>query len=145
MENFWNWVVSSRYCWKRAICVHVLCYCYDTMSVFSLSLSHHLWRVNYLKSKNFSSETVASMVSRAPYLLNFSVNRLDNRLGFYQQQLSLSANNVCSYDRRYKIWAVLLCFCYSVLLQLIVVLHFSPDTEYCSSSSQVTVWQFGAR
>uniref|UniRef100_A0A3Q4GGI7 Uncharacterized protein n=1 Tax=Neolamprologus brichardi TaxID=32507 RepID=A0A3Q4GGI7_NEOBR len=33
------------------------------------------------------------MVSRAPYLLNFSVNRLDNRLGFYQQQLSLSANN----------------------------------------------------
>ncbi|XP_071356542.1 transcription termination factor 3, mitochondrial [Trachinotus anak] len=50
-------------------------------------------RVNYLKSKKFSSETVASMVSRAPYLLNFSVKRLDNRLGFYQQQLNLSASN----------------------------------------------------
>ncbi|KAG7500418.1 transcription termination factor 3, mitochondrial [Solea senegalensis] len=50
-------------------------------------------RVNYLKSKNFNSETVASMVSRAPYLLNFSVKRLDNRLGFYQQQLQLSASN----------------------------------------------------
>lgn len=50
-------------------------------------------RVNYLKSKKFSSETVASMVSRAPYLLNFSVKRLDNRLGFYQQQLSLSVSN----------------------------------------------------
>ncbi|XP_047461200.1 transcription termination factor 3, mitochondrial [Mugil cephalus] len=50
-------------------------------------------RVNYLKSKMFSSETVASMVSRAPFLLNFSVKRLDNRLGFYQQQLSLSASN----------------------------------------------------
>ncbi|XP_028255092.1 transcription termination factor 3, mitochondrial [Parambassis ranga] len=50
-------------------------------------------RVNYLKSKKFSSETVASMVSRAPYLLNFSVKRLDNRLGFYQDQLSLSAAN----------------------------------------------------
>lgn len=50
-------------------------------------------RVNYLKSKKFSSETVASMVSRAPYLLNFSVKRLDNRLGFYQQQLNLSATN----------------------------------------------------
>ncbi|KAM6899945.1 transcription termination factor 3, mitochondrial [Xenentodon cancila] len=50
-------------------------------------------RVNYLKSSKFSSETVASMVSRAPYLLNFSVKRLDNRLGFYQQQLRLSASN----------------------------------------------------
>lgn len=53
-----------------------------------------LQRVNYLKSKKFSSETVASMVSRAPYLLNFSVKRLDNRLGFYQQQLNLSASSV---------------------------------------------------
>uniref|UniRef100_A0A1A8GGW9 Transcription termination factor 3, mitochondrial n=1 Tax=Nothobranchius korthausae TaxID=1143690 RepID=A0A1A8GGW9_9TELE len=50
-------------------------------------------RVNYLKSKKFSSEAVASMVSRAPYLLSFSVKRLDNRLGFYQQQLKLSASN----------------------------------------------------
>ncbi|XP_072226972.1 transcription termination factor 3, mitochondrial isoform X2 [Leuresthes tenuis] len=50
-------------------------------------------RVSYLKSKKFSSETVASMVSRAPYLLNFSVKRLDNRLGFYQQKLNLSASN----------------------------------------------------
>lgn len=50
-------------------------------------------RVNYLKSKKFSSETVASMVTKAPYLLNFSVKRLDNRLGFYQQQLNISASN----------------------------------------------------
>ncbi|XP_008329947.2 transcription termination factor 3, mitochondrial [Cynoglossus semilaevis] len=50
-------------------------------------------RVNYLLSKKFSSEEVASMVSKAPYLLNFSVKRLDNRLGFYQQQLKLSAVN----------------------------------------------------
>ncbi|XP_071757663.1 transcription termination factor 3, mitochondrial isoform X1 [Centroberyx gerrardi] len=48
-------------------------------------------RVNYLRSRKFSSESVASMVSRAPYLLNFSVKRLDNRLSFYQQQLGLSA------------------------------------------------------
>lgn len=50
-------------------------------------------RVNYLKSKKFSSETVASMVSRAPYLLNFNVKRLDNRLGFYQKQLSISVSH----------------------------------------------------
>ncbi|XP_056271060.1 transcription termination factor 3, mitochondrial [Pseudoliparis swirei] len=57
------------------------------------SLENLQSRVNYLKSKKFSSETVASMVSRAPYLLNFSVKRLDNRLGFYQEQLHLSASN----------------------------------------------------
>ncbi|XP_034016532.1 transcription termination factor 3, mitochondrial [Thalassophryne amazonica] len=50
-------------------------------------------RVDYLRSQKFSPDTIASMVSRAPYLLNFSVKRLDNRLGFYQQQLGLSASN----------------------------------------------------
>ncbi|KAG5843098.1 hypothetical protein ANANG_G00184880 [Anguilla anguilla] len=35
-------------------------------------------------------EEVGSMVCRAPYLLNFSVQRMDNRLGFYQTLLGLS-------------------------------------------------------
>uniref|UniRef100_UPI0037E98A3F transcription termination factor 3, mitochondrial n=1 Tax=Semicossyphus pulcher TaxID=241346 RepID=UPI0037E98A3F len=61
--------------------------------ILTESLENLQARVNYLKSKKFSSETVASMVSRAPYLLNFSVKRLDNRLGFYQQQLNLSTAN----------------------------------------------------
>nr|XP_040044297.1 transcription termination factor 3, mitochondrial isoform X1 [Gasterosteus aculeatus aculeatus] len=61
--------------------------------ILTESLENLQSRVNYLKSKKFSSETVASMVSRAPYLLNFSVKRLDNRLGFYQQQLKLSDSN----------------------------------------------------
>ncbi|XP_023118775.2 transcription termination factor 3, mitochondrial isoform X2 [Amphiprion ocellaris] len=61
--------------------------------ILTESLENLQTRVNYLKSKKFSSETVASMVSRAPYLLNFNVKRLDNRLGFYQQQLGLSTSN----------------------------------------------------
>ncbi|XP_026202670.1 transcription termination factor 3, mitochondrial [Anabas testudineus] len=61
--------------------------------ILTESLENLQTRVNYLKSKKFSYETVASMVSRAPYLLNFSVKRLDNRLGFYQQQLNISASN----------------------------------------------------
>ncbi|XP_030003073.1 transcription termination factor 3, mitochondrial [Sphaeramia orbicularis] len=61
--------------------------------ILTESLENLQSRVKYLKSKKFSSETVASMVSRAPYLLNFSVKRLDNRLGFYQQELSLSVSN----------------------------------------------------
>ncbi|XP_029918778.1 transcription termination factor 3, mitochondrial isoform X2 [Myripristis murdjan] len=58
--------------------------------ILSEDLENLRTRVNYLRSMKFSSETVASMVSRAPYLLNFSVKRLDNRLAFYQQQLGLS-------------------------------------------------------
>ncbi|XP_056378410.1 transcription termination factor 3, mitochondrial [Hyla sarda] len=47
-------------------------------------------RVAYLSSKKFSRHAIARIVSRAPYLLNFSVERLDNRLGFFQEQLGLS-------------------------------------------------------
>ncbi|XP_048850228.1 transcription termination factor 3, mitochondrial isoform X2 [Brienomyrus brachyistius] len=47
-------------------------------------------RATYLRSKKFSRESVATMVSKAPYLLNFSIERLDNRLNFYQQTLGLS-------------------------------------------------------
>ncbi|KAM3596954.1 uncharacterized protein V6R79_023392 [Siganus canaliculatus] len=61
--------------------------------ILTESLENLHARVTYLKSKKFTAETVASMVSRAPYLLNFSVKRLDNRLGFYQQQLNLSPSN----------------------------------------------------
>ncbi|XP_078396940.1 transcription termination factor 3, mitochondrial [Cetorhinus maximus] len=47
-------------------------------------------RVQYLQSKKFSKGAISRMVSRAPYLLNFSVERLDNRLGFYQKELGLN-------------------------------------------------------
>ena len=56
-------------------------------------------RVNFLKSKKFSPETVASMVTRAPYLLNFSVKRMDNRLGFYQEQLGLNPSKVSPFSQ----------------------------------------------
>ncbi|XP_067887653.1 transcription termination factor 3, mitochondrial [Heterodontus francisci] len=47
-------------------------------------------RIQYLQSKKFSKGAISRMVSRAPYLLNFSVERLDNRLGFYQRELGLN-------------------------------------------------------
>ncbi|XP_060099453.1 transcription termination factor 3, mitochondrial [Heteronotia binoei] len=47
-------------------------------------------RVAYLASKKFSKEAIARLVSEAPYLLLFSVERLDNRLGFFQKELGLS-------------------------------------------------------
>ncbi|XP_044026702.1 transcription termination factor 3, mitochondrial isoform X2 [Siniperca chuatsi] len=93
--NF-NTDVAPRLLFLKDIGVEDSCFGYIvTHNPFILteSLENLQARVNYLKSKKFSSETVASMVSRAPYLLNFSVKRLDNRLGFYQQQLNLSASN----------------------------------------------------
>uniref|UniRef100_A0ACB8FEV7 Transcription termination factor 3, mitochondrial n=1 Tax=Sphaerodactylus townsendi TaxID=933632 RepID=A0ACB8FEV7_9SAUR len=47
-------------------------------------------RVAYLTSKKFSKEAIARLVSAAPYLLLFSVERLDNRLGFFQKELGLN-------------------------------------------------------
>ena len=47
-------------------------------------------RVAYLQSKNFSKADIAQMVRNAPFLLSFSVERLDNRLGFFQKELELS-------------------------------------------------------
>lgn len=48
----------------------------------------------YLKSKKFGKAEIAQMVSRAPYLLLFSVERLDNRLGFFKNELGLSVKKV---------------------------------------------------
>lgn len=51
-------------------------------------------RVAYLLSKNFSKADIAQMVRNAPFLLSFSVERLDNRLGFFQKELELSVKKV---------------------------------------------------
>ncbi|XP_075438795.1 transcription termination factor 3, mitochondrial [Ascaphus truei] len=58
--------------------------------ILSEDLDNLQKRVAYLSLQNFSKEDIARMVSRAPYLLNFSVERLDNRLGFFQKELGLS-------------------------------------------------------
>lgn len=55
----------------------------------------------YLKSKKFGKSEIAQMVSRAPYLLLFSVERLDNRLGFFKNELGLSVKKVKTEVFRY--------------------------------------------
>ncbi|KAM3840967.1 transcription termination factor 3, mitochondrial isoform 1-T3 [Vipera latastei] len=47
-------------------------------------------RVDYLISKKFSKEGVTQMVLRAPCLLLLSVEKLDDRLGFFQNVLGLN-------------------------------------------------------
>ncbi|KAM6170928.1 transcription termination factor 3, mitochondrial [Erethizon dorsatum] len=59
-------------------------------AIFSEDLENLKIRVAYLQSKNFSKADIAQMVRNAPFLLSFSVERLDNRLGFFQKELELS-------------------------------------------------------
>ncbi|XP_060249090.1 transcription termination factor 3, mitochondrial isoform X3 [Meriones unguiculatus] len=59
-------------------------------AIFSEDLENLKTRVAYLQSKNFSKTDIAQMVKNAPFLLSFSVERLDNRLGFFQKELELS-------------------------------------------------------
>uniref|UniRef100_UPI00398F51B8 transcription termination factor 3, mitochondrial isoform X2 n=1 Tax=Pristiophorus japonicus TaxID=55135 RepID=UPI00398F51B8 len=59
-------------------------------------------RIQYLQSKKFSKGAIARMVSGAPYLLNFSVERLDNRLGFYQKELGLNMQKVCRVELGFR-------------------------------------------
>ncbi|XP_029779615.1 transcription termination factor 3, mitochondrial [Suricata suricatta] len=59
-------------------------------AIFSEDLENLKTRVAYLQSKNFSKAHITQMVRNAPFLLSFSVERLDNRLGFFQKELELS-------------------------------------------------------
>ncbi|KAM4864715.1 transcription termination factor 3, mitochondrial isoform 1-T3 [Thomomys bottae] len=59
-------------------------------AIFSEDLENLKTRVAYLQSKNFSKADITQMVRNAPFLLSFSVERLDNRLGFFQKELELS-------------------------------------------------------
>ncbi|XP_051058492.1 transcription termination factor 3, mitochondrial [Phodopus roborovskii] len=59
-------------------------------TIFSEDLENLKIRVAYLQSNNFSKTAIAQMVRKAPFLLSLSVERLDNRLGFFQKELQLS-------------------------------------------------------
>ncbi|XP_051015404.1 transcription termination factor 3, mitochondrial [Acomys russatus] len=59
-------------------------------AIFSEDIENLKTRVAYLQSKNFSKTDITRMVKNSPFLLNFSVERLDNRLGFFQKELELS-------------------------------------------------------
>lgn len=47
-------------------------------------------RITYLKSKRFKQKQIERIVQKNPYWLMFSTPKIDDRLGFFQRQLSLS-------------------------------------------------------
>ncbi|XP_024427951.1 transcription termination factor 3, mitochondrial isoform X2 [Desmodus rotundus] len=71
-------------------------------AIFSEDLENLKIRVAYLQSKNFSKADITQMVRNAPFLLNFSVERLDNRLGFFQKELELNVKKVYRLELGFK-------------------------------------------
>ncbi|XP_071453774.1 transcription termination factor 3, mitochondrial [Hetaerina americana] len=51
-------------------------------------------RINYLESKNFTSEMVQRVITGNPYWLMFSTARIDMRLGHFQRRFELDGNDV---------------------------------------------------
>ncbi|KAL3889667.1 hypothetical protein ACJMK2_001999 [Sinanodonta woodiana] len=62
--------------------------------IFQQELENLQVRINYLKSKKFTSENVTEMVMRKPHILLMSTERLDAKLGFYQKEFKLTGHEV---------------------------------------------------
>ena len=51
-------------------------------------------RIDYLKSKKFSEEAIAEIISKAPRWLNLSVSQVDTRLGWFQDEFNLKGDQL---------------------------------------------------
>lgn len=60
--------------------------------IFKESIDDLQTRINYLESKRFTKDDITSIVSRNPYWLMFSTQRIDRRLGFFQREFGLTGN-----------------------------------------------------
>lgn len=62
--------------------------------IFQHSLNNLRVRIDYLRSKKFNKATIANMVMRDPKFLCMSVERIDAKLGFLQQEFQLTGNQI---------------------------------------------------
>ncbi|KFD58993.1 hypothetical protein M514_00156 [Trichuris suis] len=61
---------------------------------FQQSIDSLRSRIEYLKSKNFPDASITRIILKARYWLNFEVQSVDARLGWYQKQFKLSGDEV---------------------------------------------------
>ncbi|CDW54277.1 Putative mitochondrial transcription termination factor mterf [Trichuris trichiura] len=61
---------------------------------FQQSMDSLRSRIEYLKSKNFPDASITRIIMKARYWLNFEVQSIDARLGWYQKQFKLSGDEV---------------------------------------------------
>ena len=64
--------------------------------LFSQEMTNLNARIEYLKSKKFTNEMIASIVVKAPLILNISVSDVDTKLGWFQSEFKLTGNEIRS-------------------------------------------------
>lgn len=62
--------------------------------IFKESIENLETRVFYLRAKKFTVPNVQAIVSRNPFWLNFSTQRIDRRLGWFQKNFELEGNEL---------------------------------------------------
>lgn len=62
--------------------------------IFKENLDNLRTRINYLQSKSFTAEQITGIVQRNPFWLMFNVERIDNRLGYFQKEFRLTGPEV---------------------------------------------------
>jgi mTERF domain-containing protein len=62
--------------------------------LFKESLDSLNIRIDYLKSKKFTEEAIAEMVIKAPRILGLNVEKLDSKLGWFQNEFDLTASEL---------------------------------------------------
>lgn len=82
--------------------------------IFSQHIEDLEIRIKYLKSKKFTKQMIASVVTNAPKLLNFSTKSVDYKLGFIQKAFQLTANELRHVVTTYPIFATLHDMAYKV-------------------------------
>ncbi|XP_045521376.1 transcription termination factor 3, mitochondrial [Pieris brassicae] len=51
-------------------------------------------RINYLQSKQFNSQDIIRIISKNPFWLMFNTEKIDRRLGYFQNTFALTGNEV---------------------------------------------------
>ncbi|KAJ8876170.1 hypothetical protein PR048_024079 [Dryococelus australis] len=62
--------------------------------IFKEDLDDLQVRINYLESKKFSVDMVSRVITKNPFWLSFSTDKIDSRLGHFQKNFFLTGNEV---------------------------------------------------
>lgn len=62
--------------------------------IFKENLTDLITRINYLESKSFKPKDIARICERNPFWLMFTTQRIDKRLGYFQQSFQLLGHEV---------------------------------------------------
>ncbi|XP_054724634.1 transcription termination factor 3, mitochondrial-like [Uloborus diversus] len=62
--------------------------------IFKDSIENLEIRINYLKSKKFTEDSISYLLMKHPLFLSLTTKQVDSRLGFFQKQFSLTGDEV---------------------------------------------------